>query len=106
MKEEIKKALDKATPGPWKVWDRSDRVQVVESDGELSVCEMDGGSYGMWQHNAHLIANSPEWLRWQNERIEQLEDALNKIALYDRGTYEEDYDDMQDIAIKALGKEE
>lgn len=99
MKEQIKQALDKATPGPWERMNGRDiftkngatnreGVTADTNDGwHIADClvgwtNVDGEecelSWDERQANANLIANSPTWLRWQNERIEDLEQALEQ----------------------------
>ena len=70
MKEEIRKALEEADLLP----DNRELAQIDE----------------------HIIGNCYEWLRWQNERIEELERALERITV----TF--DKMPMVEIARKAL----
>lgn len=67
---------------------------------------LEGGTPGRWYWMKTIESNSHKWLQWQNERIEQLEKALEEIASYDKGLFENDYFEMLAIARKALGKEE
>lgn len=115
MKEEIKKALDNATQGPWnaegiEVWRRGNGYNTSE-DAHIWICD------AFTTDNAHLIANAPEWLRHmvvenekKNERIEQLEKALEFYAV--RKRYEPHSNlisilsDEGTVARRALGKEE
>lgn len=109
MKEKIREALDKATPGPWnkegvEVWRRGTGYNVSE-DAHIWICDAFDGD------NAHLIANSPTFLNWSLERIEQLEKALEmNIEL---ATLELDYEGSLRILSQiaafsqtALGREE
>jgi Glu-tRNA(Gln) amidotransferase subunit E-like FAD-binding protein len=79
--EEIRKALDAATPGPWEVTNLGD-VHITK-DYRM----VDGRHIAMWiadmyvdRENedqifadAHLIANAPEWLGFLLDELERLE---------------------------------
>lgn len=78
MKNEIMQSLDKATPGQWEV--KTDKF-FSNTKGIYSNGFYIGG--GIREQDAELISNAPTWLRWQNERIEELEKALE---LYANGT--------------------
>lgn len=123
MKDEIKKALEQATPGPWKsdthiAGAHVTAIAQVAFCGENMVASSNPGERQridkkQCMANAHLIANAPTWLRWQNERIEQLEKALKFYASYWNHEVQLEDDgktsvqrDGGEIARKALGKEE
>jgi len=56
-----------------------------------------------WKKNcAQLLEETDR----QNERIEQLEKALEEIFEFDEDTYDNDYYSMKEIARETLGKEE
>jgi hypothetical protein len=97
---EVKAALQAATPGPWTKWERNDGIQVVEKDGELSICDMDGGSWQEWLDNAHLIANSPTWLQQLTDRLEE---AVKALEWY--GSMEKYKDVYQPTGIKKCTKQ-
>jgi DNA repair ATPase RecN len=74
--DEIKKALQAATPGPWEyeMWEGC--ADVYPTTGRhVPICQL-------WtkteepmenaENNAHLIANAPEWLQWAVQEIERL----------------------------------
>jgi hypothetical protein len=70
MKDEIHKALDAATPGPWKMMDG--RVYGSSTTAvEPLVCEYDKFSERDVR-NAYLIANAPTWLRFLLDEVERL----------------------------------
>jgi hypothetical protein len=85
--DEIRKALEAATPGPWEVTNLGD-VHITK-DYRM----VDGRHIAMWiadmcvdRENedqifadAHLIANAPEWLRWQQGEIERLNELVKDI---------------------------
>lgn len=75
--EEIKQALEAATPGPWQhspgdSIDEPAAVYVIEEDGIQTFTVADN----LLGVDAHLIANAPEWLRWQQAEIERLKESL------------------------------
>ncbi|KIL42099.1 hypothetical protein SD70_02645 [Gordoniibacillus kamchatkensis] len=71
--QEIREALQKATPGPWYAYG----TEVFVESGAICKLwgERPGGEFKFdnYENNAHLIANAPEWLKWQNEKIESLQ---------------------------------
>jgi len=75
VKEQIKQALENANKLPWRL---DSFGAVVNCNNEL-VQWFEDGHVTAEKEDAHLIANAPEWLRWQNERIEQLEKALKEV---------------------------
>lgn len=85
MKEEIRKALEEATPEPWEklhpksVIGHVGRAVVQEKESFDWICSMQVSNCPNWEADAHLIANAPTWLKWQNDRIEQLEQAIKEI---------------------------
>ena len=114
MKEQIREALDNATPGPWgwSVMEDSRHVIWDHTFFNRHIAEIVRGGVENEQReedNAILIANSPTWLRWQNERIEQLEKALEHISnTYERELldYPDTLEECVNVARQALGKEE
>lgn len=70
--EEIKQALEEATPGPWAYqkggYARAHIVYEVETDNQ--VCTF--STHPKCEQNGHLIANAPEWLRYLLELGENL----------------------------------
>ena len=62
---EIRKALEKATPGPWVYDDICDDIYADKTD--VIVCNAVGPEDGP------LIANAPEWLRFLLSELERLE---------------------------------
>lgn len=129
MKDEIKQALGKATIGPWEFAVFEDSRHVIYDSTYLNrhIAEIVKGGVENEQReedNAFLIANAPTWLKWQNERIEQLEKALKELraSVYGIGSivnvavgYGEELDygllstelnRIADEASQALGKEE
>jgi len=102
--EEIRKALDAATPGPWEVTNLGD-VHITK-DYRM----VDGRHIAMWiadmcvdrenedqiLADAHLIANAPEWLRWQQGEIDRLQEKVDSLleekegwqVVADRGWHE------------------
>lgn len=86
---EIREALEKATPGPWKVkkgerwtedypretyiqavWDKPDHRGCVG----YRVAEM-SGVHGKTMRDAYLIANSPEWLRFLLSELDKMDEC-------------------------------
>lgn len=78
MIEQIKEALEKATPGPWSMNDMdmeySNEVFINPTGWEY--VEIAGG---MRLADAHLIANTPTYIRYL---LEELEKADKEIAKY------------------------
>ena len=99
--EEIRKALESATPGPWEADDGgSETIGIFEVDGE-AICYLSPNVYsgaglrGLEQDrdNAHLIANAPTWLRTLLE--ERDKDRMN--AEYLRAVIEQNQRDLQQL---------
>lgn len=93
--KQIKEALNKSMPSPWIIWERSDSIQVVQAQGKYSVAEMDGGTWEMWQANAHLIANAPTWLQWAVEEI-QFWRSVEKVQARKISTLESEHTAMKE----------
>jgi hypothetical protein len=79
MIEQIKQALEKATPGPW----------VISPDKCINGLIDIHARYGLTAQtdhmdNAHLIANTPTWLRYLIGEVERLqyERGLLKLTLH------------------------
>lgn len=83
--EDIKKALEAATPGPWNV-----QKLMHEEDGYeqfISAIRINAGDRCVtsmdWscplEENAHLIANAPEWLRYLLKQIEQQQREIERL---------------------------
>jgi hypothetical protein len=78
IQKEIKEALEKATPGPWK----SEGGTFERGDKRPSVITYFDTDHGEWfihgdiadKDDAHLIANAPTWLSHLLELIEQLQE--------------------------------
>ena len=70
LAEEIRKALDAATPGPWyaeqEEWPGNENLQYWVGNHE------DGLGAFVRYEDAYLAAKSIEWLRWQQGEIERL----------------------------------
>ena len=66
---EIREALEKATPGPWKI---DEFGAVTDRKGNL-IQWYDGKVVTAQKEDAHLIANAPEWLRFLLSELERLE---------------------------------
>jgi chromosome segregation ATPase len=101
--EEIRKALAKATPGPWE-WQRKN-FEETNSEGGYDLYDlMHWKNQGMprngiavltafndkWgypvisafsYYDALIIANAPEWLRWQQGEIERLKSVEHTLCL-------------------------
>lgn len=76
---EIRKTLEKATPGPWK-WIDPGGLERKKLVGDWEIMNFGiGGVYDQVagsepdEDDAHLIANAPEWLRFLLSEIEHLE---------------------------------
>jgi len=67
--DEIKKALQAATPGPWAMIEPIDEVwQSIDNTKIATVASNQDADA-----NLHLIANAPEWLRFLLDELERLE---------------------------------
>jgi hypothetical protein len=78
--QEIREALQKATPGPWNALPDAVRVGYGTNDWICQMYEVSAvhaKDFENAKNNAHLIANAPEWLKWQNEQIETLQQQLD-----------------------------
>jgi len=83
---EIREALEKATPGPWKlVMDSYDDEKdtyfpwmIINADGE-EICDFSGGG-DVKLENAHIMTNASEWLWFLLDELERLKrDKLIKL---------------------------
>lgn len=88
MKDEIRRSLAEATPGPWKFGNAEEGKRIILGGSGNYVCNVQiyqtPRAFGFYDEptreaNAHLIANAPTWLKWQNERIDQLEKELERF---------------------------
>lgn len=91
--DEIEKALNEATPGPWECDERVGCISVHPKQDANCICDVtDQVAYwngfmedGCWNvkesdsKNAHLIANAPEWLWQLVERVRKLESAMKEL---------------------------
>lgn len=79
MLNEIKAALEKATPGPWHMSKLSAGYLVDDRGKDITVFieYNEDGSVHMefenWQNNARLIANAPEWLCFLLSELDRIE---------------------------------
>jgi hypothetical protein len=117
VKEQIKEALEKITPGKWTEYmmtnldNLEENYRAIEAGRGYFDDEPKKG-FGIRGYispnDSYLIANAPEWLRWQNERIEELEKLFDGIAQYIElipirsATLQR----ILEIARQTLGKEE
>lgn len=82
--EEIKKALDEASPQPWREY----KGLVCEKGTGNAVCAVYGGTINMDDKNdqnvadSHLISNAPTWLSQLLQEREQMVEALKECAAY------------------------
>ena len=86
-KDDIRKALDAATPGNWFVMHDTD-IEVENPPGSGYT---DSVGYTSSVNDAHLIANAPTWLRFlldENERITKDNQRLRFLVTFS-GTDEE-----------------
>ena len=67
---EIRKALEKATPGPWVYDDICDDIYADKTD--VIVCNAVGPEDGP------LIANAPEWLRFLLSELERKDEVIEE----------------------------
>lgn len=105
--KEIKSALAAATPGPWEVWERQDGVQVIQKDGEWSICDMDGGDWQMWLNNSRLIASAPQWLESLVSQVEEMQLKLIDVRdLMDAGFEDSAYQIVNEILQSLKGGEQ
>ena len=83
---EIKEALEKATPGPWHMSKLSAGYLVDDRGKDITVFieyNEDGSVYmefENWQNNARLIANAPTWLRQLISKLAEKESKLNQAV--------------------------
>lgn len=100
---EIREALEKATPGPWKwvdVYKKNDFEKYnmggfVNEEGKL-ICHF-GNRIDYYPtegeppdyYDELLIANAPEWLQWAVQEIERLQDELDREREENRKLREE-----------------
>lgn len=75
---EIREALEKATPGPWK-WIDPGGLERKKLVGEWEIMNFGiGGVYDQVagsepdEDDAHLIANAPEWLQFLLDELDRL----------------------------------
>ena len=78
--DEIRERIDKATPGPWQVWDDGDvgtayPVTTRTRDGRIIELESKHIANSD-RSDADLIANAPTDLAWCIAYIEELERVL------------------------------
>jgi hypothetical protein len=76
MIEQIKQALEKSTKGKWEVND-FDTMYSAEVISEYPPGVFNGIASGMYVPDAHLIANSAEWLRYLIGEVERLDIAAS-----------------------------
>jgi len=82
---EIRKALDAATPGPWKWidpggYDRKKLVgehEIMNFGASMSYLEFAGQEPD--DADAHLIANAPEWLRFLLDELDRKDEENRKL---------------------------
>lgn len=72
----IKESLDKADAAPW---EQDEGPYVLNSNGHI-VCRLWDleDKYMNDRNNAHLIANSPTWLKQLIELVEELKEELDQ----------------------------
>jgi hypothetical protein len=80
MLKEIKEALEKATPAPWEYQKGHYGRNHLVSQGETGNVVCMGKTFEKTESDFHLIANAPEWLRYQQEVIEEQRKALEFYA--------------------------
>lgn len=68
MKNEIKEALENRTRN----WRYDASWARIDSDGGMIARIKSGAN----QSDESLLVNAPTWLKWQNERIEELEKVI------------------------------
>lgn len=88
MINEIKEALEKATPGPWEHTDDAVRVgfelpcqyicQMYESDVGKDSDVLEDTDFENREANVHLIANTPTYIRYL---LDELEKANKEVEL-------------------------
>lgn len=83
--KEIKEALEKATPGPWK-WIDPGGLERKKLVGEWEIMNFGiGGVYDQVagsepdEDDAHLIANAPEWLAYLIGEVERSQVDKSKM---------------------------
>jgi len=82
---EIREALEKATPEPWKlVMDSYDDEKdthfpwmIINADGE-EICDFSGGG-DVKLENAHIMTNASEWLRFFLSELDKRDEENRKL---------------------------
>lgn len=94
--EEIRKALDAATPGPWEA------INIGMPSG--AVWRVDACRYtvatAISEENAYLIANAPTWLRTlleENRKLEGMFDDANRRAAVSKVSIDELHAELQQL---------
>jgi hypothetical protein len=98
MLEQIKEALEEATPGPWEVTDTGNlyitKNYRYENGKHIAhwIAEIDSDDENERQHeDAHLIANTPTYIRYL---LDELEKADKEIAKYHK-LHDDGYNEMR-----------
>jgi hypothetical protein len=69
--QEVKAALQAATPGPWE-----NEAGTIWAEG-VAIAQV-GVIFGSRKFDGNLIANSPTWLQKLIDMVEELEEELNQ----------------------------
>lgn len=119
MIDQIKRALEKATPSPWtwkekhspitdRPWD-GDQGAIIGADGTTICWFGDTEQYyptagdEPYETDREVMVKAPEWLKYLIGEVERLETALNEIRITVKPTYEETAIERRVIAERALG---
>jgi len=109
LHQQIKEALEKATPGPW-----NSIGDAVRKDYSANgwVCQMFQTFYGQSttfendENNAHLIANAPTWLRQLLDENERLSESEHSKAYWAReGLIKHLQDELEKVQNELLESE-